>query len=277
MELFKFTPGNSPLLVNVPHAGTYIPPELKSRMTAVADELPDTDWHIDKLYDFAPNMGASMLVATHSRFVIDLNRSPDDKPLYPGQDAEGLCPLGTGRNDSVYKAGMEPDAAEVAERCDTYWRPYHARLRQALDDIKAKHGYALLWDAHSIKSRLPRFFQGKLWDLNFGTNNGKTCAPELEDKLKQIAVSLVGYTHVMNGRYIGGYITRHYGDPANGVQAVQLEQSWATYMQEEPPYAYDNDLARRVRPVLQKFLRTMLNFRPTDGPLGVMALADEEG
>lgn len=277
MDLFKFTPGTTPLLIDVPHAGTHIPDKLKARMTAVADELPDTDWHIDKLYDFAPGMGASMLVATHSRFVIDLNRAPDNASLYPGQDVEGLLPLGTGRRDSVYKTGEEPDADEVAERCDTYWRPYHKRLKEALEEIKAKHGYALLWDAHSIKSRLPRYFNGKLWDLNIGTNHSKSCSPELEDRLKQVAVGLAGYTHIMNGRFVGGYITRHYGDPANGVHAVQLEQSWATYMNEEPPYAYNNDLARRVRPVIQRFLRTMLNFKPSDGMAPALELAHEEG
>ena len=246
-------------------------------MSAVADELPDTDWNVDRLYDFAPAMGAAMLIATHSRFVVDLNRPPDDAKLYPGQDSEGLCPLATGRKDPIYKPGEEPSQDEVGKRCETYWQPFHGKLKETLDEIRAKHGYALLWDAHSIKSRLPRYFNGKLWDLNFGTNHGKTCAPALESRIKEVAVGLVGYTHVLNGRYVGGYITRHYGDPANGVHAMQLEQSWATYMDEEPPYLYNIDLARRVRPVLQRFLRTMLNFNPADGALADLALAHDEG
>ncbi len=262
MDLFKFTPGSTPLLIDVPHAGTHIPDDLAARMTDEALRTPDTDWHIDKLYDFALSMGAAMLTATHSRFVVDLNRAPEDVSLYPGQDVEGLLPLKTGAHEPVYKAGQEPDDAERDHRRDTYHLPYHIKLRDALDAIKAEHGYALLWDAHSIKSELPRYFDGKLWDLNIGTNSGKSCAAPLEASLLEVAEEAKGYTYIMNGRFVGGYITRYYGDPANNVHAVQLELSWAAYMDETYPYGYRDDLAAGIQPVLQRFMQTMLHFRP---------------
>jgi len=230
MELFKFSRGSTPLLIDVPHAGTHIPDDLAARMTPEALRTPDTDWHQDRLYDFAHEMGASMLVATHSRFVVDLNRAPEDINLYPGQDTEGLLPLKTGSNEPLYKPGEEWTEAEKDDRRAVYHAPYHAKLREVLDEIKAEHGYALLWDAHSIKSEIPRYFDGKLWDLNLGTNNGKSCASALQDSLGRIAEGAEGYTQKMNGRYVGGYITRHYGQPTENVHAVQLELSWATYM-----------------------------------------------
>lgn len=262
MDLYRFTPGTTPLLIDVPHCGTHIPDALAARMTDAALKTPDTDWHVDRLYDSALGMGAGMLAATHSRFVIDLNRAPEDVSLYPGQDVEGLLPRKTGANEPVYKPGMEPDDAERDERRATYHAPYHAKLADALAAIKAEHGYALLWDAHSIKSRLPRFFDGQLQDINLGTNGGKSCAPVLQKNLEEVAAEAKGYTAIMNGRFIGGHITRHYGDPANNVHAVQLELSWATYMDEAFPYGYREDLAAGIQPVLQRFMQTMLYFRP---------------
>lgn len=262
MDTFRFTDGPSPLLISVPHAGTHIPDDLRARMTDVADETPDTDWHVDRLYDFAPAMGAAMLVATHSRFVTDLNRGPDDAPLYPGQDAEGLCPLKSGDHRPVYQPGEEPGDNEIADRRETYWRPYHDQLAAALDAIKQRHGFALLWDAHSIKSELPRYFDSKLWDLNLGTGGGTTCDDRLSASIMEVANEAAGFTSILNGRFIGGYITRNYGQPADNIHAIQLEQSWATYMDEQPPYGYREDLAASVRPVLQRFIQTMLAFRP---------------
>lgn len=262
MDLYKFSKGNTPLLIDVPHAGTHIPDNLADRMTPEALRTPDTDWHQDRLYDFAHDMGASMLVATHSRFVVDLNRAPEDVSLYPGQDTEGLLPRKTGANEAIYLEGMEPDDAERDQRRETYHAPYHAKLAEALEDIKAEHGYAMLWDAHSIKSRIPRYFDGKLWDLNIGTNKGASCAPSIEEDLTRIAEAADSYTHKLNGRFIGGHITRHYGNPANSIHAVQLELSWATYMNEEHPYEYRDDLASGIRPVLQEFLKAMLRYKP---------------
>jgi N-formylglutamate deformylase len=188
--------------------------------------LPDTDWHLERLYDFVNDLGASVLVATHSRYVVDLNRPPDNTNLYPGQDTTGIVPLDTFHCEPVYLPGFPPSEEEAAKRIETYWRPYHQRLQQALAEIKAHHGYALLWDAHSIFSVLPRFFKGKLPDLNLGTAHGKSCAPGIGEAL---AKSVEGYRVALNGRFKGGFITRHYGNPANGVHAVQLELSEATY------------------------------------------------
>lgn len=248
---FHFRPGRTPLLVSMPHTGTHIPVELKKRMTAAGLAVPDTDWHLAKLYDFLEEMGASVLIATHSRYVVDLNRPPDNANLYPGQDTTPLVPLDTFHKQPLYRAGKEPGSGEVAERVTTYWQPYHARLAEELARLREKFDYALLWDAHSIFSEVPRFFAGKLTDLNLGTADGKSCAPGIGEALLKKAS---GYTAVLNGRFKGGYITRTYGDPANGVHAVQLELSEATYMDESPPYRFRKPLAERLRPQLRAFI-----------------------
>ena len=253
MELFRYRAGSTPLLVSMPHTGTHVPDWLAPRLSAAARALPDTDWHLERLYDFVGELGASVLVATHSRYVVDLNRPPDNANLYPGKDTTGIVPLDTFHREPLYLPGFPPSEEEVAKRIDTYWRPYHQRLQQALAELKAKHGYALLWDAHSIFSVLPRFFPGKLPDLNLGTADGKSCAPGIGEAL---AKSVEGYSVALNGRFKGGYITRQYGDPANRVHAVQLELSEATYMDEAPPYGFREHLARELR----RQLRTMLEL-----------------
>jgi N-formylglutamate deformylase len=254
MPPYRFVAGRTPLLVSMPHTGTHIPDDLRKRLTAAAAALPDTDWHLERLYDFLEDIGASVLVATHSRYVVDLNRPPDDSNLYPGQDTTGVVPVDTFRKEPLY-AGAEPSAEETAERIQKYWKPYHARLEETLKALKAKHGYALLWDAHSILSEVPRFFQGRLPDFNLGTADGRYCAPGTgEALLKQVEE----YTAVLNGRFKGGYITRRYGDPANGVHAVQLELSEATYMEERSPYRFREDLAARLRPQLRTLLEVFL-------------------
>jgi len=251
MQLFKFRPGSSVLLVSMPHTGTHVPEWLAPRLSAAARPLADTDWHLERLYDFLDELGASVLVATHSRYVVDLNRPPDNTSLYPGQDTTGIVPLDTFHNEPIYLPGFPPSDDEVAKRIETYWRPYHQRLQQALEETKAKHGYALLWDAHSILSQLPRFFKGKLPDLNLGTADGRSCAPGLGEALLQ---SVEGYSAVLNGRFKGGYITRRYGNPASRVHAVQLELSEATYMDERAPYAFRENRAKKLRAQLRTFL-----------------------
>jgi N-formylglutamate deformylase len=255
MELYRFRAGATPLLVSMPHSGTHVPDWLAPRLSAAARTLPDTDWHLERLYDFVDDLGASVLVATHSRYVVDLNRPPHNANLYPGKDTTDIVPLDTFHREPVYLPGFPPSEEEVAKRIETYWRPYHQRLQQALAEIKAQHGYALLWDAHSIFSVLPRFFAGKLPDLNLGTVNGKSCAPGIGEAL---AKSVEGYSVVLNGRFKGGYITRRYGDPANRVHAVQLELSEAIYMDESPPYGFREDLARELRPQLRTLLELLL-------------------
>jgi N-formylglutamate deformylase len=243
----------------MPHAGTHVPEWLAPRLSAAARPLPDTDWHLERLYDFLDEIGASVLVATHSRYVVDLNRPPDNASLYPGQDTTGVVPLDTFHNQPIYLPGFPPSDEEITQRIETYWRPYHGRLQQAIDEIRARHGHVLLWEAHSIFAELPRFFKGKLPDLNLGTADGKSCAPGIGEALLE---SVEGYSAVLNGRFKGGYITRQYGKPAAGVHAVQLELSEATYMHERPPYAWRESRAKKLRPQLRKLLDLFSRVAP---------------
>lgn len=262
---FRFHAGTAPLLLSIPHMGTYIPPSLARRMTAEARAVPDTDWHLDQLYGFARELGASILMATHSRYVVDLNRSPDGASLYPGQSVTGLCPIDTFDDTPLYADGHSPDADEISARVDALWRPYHDQLGAELTRLRERHGCAVLWDAHSIRSVLPRFFAGKLPDFNLGTAGGASCAPSLADALLNIAQSVPGHSAVLNGRFKGGYITRHYGDPAERILAVQLELTQCSYMQESPPYAYLTERASRIQPHLQRLLVAALAFANTLG------------
>lgn len=251
MTPFKFRAGRSPLLVSMPHTGTCVPPEIEERLTPAARALPDTDWHLERLYDFLGELGASVLVATHSRYVVDLNRPPDNANLYPGQDTTPLVPIDTFHKEPLYRRGEEPKESEIVERIEQYWKPYHAQLAAALAALKEKHGYALLWDAHSILSVVPRFFEGTLTDLNLGTADARACGAGIGEGLM---TKVSGYSAVLNGRFKGGYITRRYGAPAAGVHAVQLELSEATYMDEAPPFRFDEERAKRLRPQLRALL-----------------------
>jgi len=262
MDPFRFSPGAAPLLVSMPHVGTHVPEAIAARMTEPALALADTDWHVDRLYNFLGDLGASVIAATHSRYVIDLNRDPEGTPLYPGASETELCPTTSFAQEAIYLKGGAPDAAEVARRRGTVWQPYHDRVRQELAAIKARHGLALLWDAHSIRSRVPRFFEGRLPDLNLGSGGGVTAAPELIERVAETARSAAteGYSHAVDGRFKGGYITRAYGKPEGGTHALQLELSQITYMDENPPYGFREDLAAEVRPVLRRLLETALTW-----------------
>ncbi|NMG46238.1 N-formylglutamate deformylase [Aromatoleum toluvorans] len=257
IQLFNLEKGSLPLLVSVPHCGTFVPEPIRSRLTPAAQQQPDADWHLERLYAFVTRMGGSLLTATHSRYVIDLNRPPDDASLYPGQTTTGLCPGETFRGDPVYKADGDVDAAEKSERRRIYWEPYHNALQDELARLKQRHGHVLLWEAHSIASLLPRLFDGRLPDLNFGTLEGKTCSPAIRAVIEE-AVKDYGYSWVFNGRFKGGYITRHYGAPDTGVHAVQLEMSQAVYMDESYPFAYEDELAAKVERVLSDLLERSL-------------------
>ncbi len=258
MDPLRFRPGRTPLLVSMPHAGTHLPEAFAARMTRAALRLPDTDWHLEALYDFLDDLGASVLVATHSRYVIDLNRPPDDTNLYPGQDTTGLVPLDTFAREPLYQSGAAPDPTDVAARVARFWRPYHDLLAATLERLRGEHGYALLWDAHSIASHVPRFFTGRLPDFNLGTADGAACAPAVQAAVAGVAQAAAGYSTAVNGRFKGGYITRTYGRPAERVHAVQLELSQRTYMDEAPPYWFRHDLARGLRSHLRAMLETML-------------------
>ncbi len=251
-ELFRFVAGRAPLLVTIPHAGTHVPAAFAARMTAAGAALPDTDWHVDRLYDFLDEVGASVLIATHARSVIDLNRPPDGSNLYPGRPTPELVPLRTFAGEPIWREGEAPDAAEVEARLQRYWRPFHARLAAALDELRARHGRAYLWDAHSIRAEVPRLFEGRLPDLNLGTAGGTTCAPELATRLLAIARGSK-FSAVLNGRFQGGYIVRRYGDPPRGVHAVQLELAQATHLDEDAPRLCD-ERAARLRPVLRQLV-----------------------
>ncbi len=257
---FVFHAGTEPLLVSMPHMGTYLPPALASRLTDEARRVPDTDWHMDRLYAFAKDMGASILMATHSRYVVDLNRPSDNTSLYPGQSVTGLCPLDTFNDTPLYREGMVPDAAEMSARVSTFWQPYHDQLRIELARLRQQHGIAMLWDAHSIRSVLPRFFEGKLPDFNLGTAEGASCDPALATTLLGIAQSIPGHSAVLNGRFKGGYITRHYGRPADGTHAVQLELALCSYMQESGDFEFVPEHAERIQPHLRRLLDAVLAY-----------------
>jgi N-formylglutamate deformylase len=259
MEIYRFHRGASPLVVSMPHIGTHVPDDIAARLTDEALQLPDTDWHLDRLYDFLQELNATVLMATHSRFVIDLNRPPDDANLYPGQDTTGLVPIDMGDRARIYR-GAPPDDLEVDARRAAFWKPYHDKLAATLEEVRGAHGFALLWDAHSIKSVLPRFFAGQLPDLNLGTADGGSCGAGLGERLLAVAAAAPAYSSVLNGRYKGGYITRRYGRPGERIHAVQLELSWRTYMNETHPFAFRDDLAAGVRPTLRRMLEAMLDW-----------------
>jgi N-formylglutamate deformylase len=260
MQVRKLMRGSTPLLISIPHMGTFLPPDIKRRMTPEALKLPDTDWNVDKLYWFAVEMGASILMATHSRYVIDLNRPPDDQALYAGQVKTGLCPLETFAGEKIYKTGEEPDNIEKLNRVGAYWMPYHETLQEELARIKKEFGYAILYDAHSIKSEVPRLFDGRLPDLNLGSAKGASCAKGMDEAALK-AASGSGYSAVLNGRFVGGYITRHYGQPEKNIHALQMELAEINYMDESYPFHYDEKKAQKLQKVLKIVLDSLLTWK----------------
>ena len=257
MTVFTLHEGDAPLLVSLPHDGSEIPPALAARMTEGACRAPDTDWHVSRLYAFARELGASVLVPRHSRYVVDLNRPPDDASLYPGQNTTGLCPAVRFSGEPVYREGEAPDPAEVAARVERYWRPYHGALEAELRRLRARHGRVVLWEGHSIRGECPFLFEGRLPDLNLGTADGRSCAPALQERLAAVLRGQQRYDWVVNGRFKGGYITRHYGDPARGIDAVQLEISQRIYMH-EGSFAWDESRARDTQDMLRALLGAAL-------------------
>lgn len=260
---FTLHRGTSALLVSMPHIGTEIAPELQHAYVPRALAVEDTDWHLARLYDFLPALGASVLTPRYSRYVIDLNRPPDNQNLYPGQDTTGLCPVDTFDKTPIYADSDLPDDDEVIARRDALWHPYHQQLLAELERLQGAHGTVVLWDAHSIRSVLPRFFEGKLPDLNLGTANGASCDPVLTQTLLGIGEAATGYNAVLNGRYKGGHITRQYGRPAHGVHAVQLEMTQCTYMQETLPFDYLPERAAGIQPHLRRMIEAALAFAQT--------------
>jgi N-formylglutamate deformylase len=259
-SLYRFTVGEVPVLVSVPHAGMYIPAAIASTMTPEALRVEDTDWFVDTLYDVAPSLGIGLLTATHSRYVIDLNRAPDNVSLYPGRSVTELVPTTTFANEPIYRPDQIPDAVEIANRIELYWQPYHRALRHELDRLAAKFGVAVLWDGHSIRSIVPRFFSGVLTDMNFGTAKGAAAGASLVAAVRRAASAAGRFSAVWDGRFIGGYITRTYGKPAAGIHAIQLEMTWRSYMLEQAPYALAPDRAAKARAYIVACLRAARNW-----------------
>jgi N-formylglutamate deformylase len=259
---YTLHPGPSPLLISMPHVGTQLPADQRSRYWPRALEVEDTDWFLDRLYSFAGDLGATLLVPRYSRYLVDLNRAPDNAPLYPGQNNTELCPTRHFSGDSLYPPGQAPDEAEVQRRVATYWQPYHQALQAQLQRIKSAHGHAVLFDAHSIHSTLPWLFDGTLPHMNLGTASGTSCAPSLQQAVAAVFAAQTDYSHVLNGRFKGGYITRQYGQPANGVHALQLEMTFSAYMEERAPMRWHPQRAAAVTPVLHHLVQTFLRWRP---------------
>ena len=258
--VFTLHRGTAPLLLSLPHVGTELPEALRARLVDRALAVEDTDWHLERLYAFARSLGASVLVPRHSRFLVDLNRPPENVPMYPGANNTGLCPITFFTGEPIYRDGQAPDASEMADRVARYWQPYHDALAGELARLRSAHANVVLFDGHSIKSVLPWLFDGQLPDLNLGTASGQSCAPALRDALGQVLSSQSAYTQVVDGRFKGGYITRHYGQPEVGIHAVQLEMCWRCYMDEAPPYAWSETRAAQVQPLLLQLVQAMLRF-----------------
>lgn len=257
MSGFSLQRGSVPLLVSLPHDGTELPAALAARMTPAARALPDTDWFVSRLYAVARELGASVLKPSWSRYVVDLNRPPDGAALYPGRFETGICPLRTFAGEPIYGAGNDPDTAEIAARVAQYWQPYHAALAAELERLQAAHGRVLLWDGHSIRGELPQLFPGALPDLNLGTADGASCGSGLALALAHTLAAQSAYTFVINGRFKGGYITRHYGRPDQGIHAVQLELAQRTYLDEATAH-WDAARATALQGLLRRLLETGL-------------------
>ena len=257
MNVVEVVRGASPVIVALPHAGTWIPDDVAEHLNTEGRKLRDTDWHVDALYDgLLPDV--TTIRACFHRYCIDANRDPSGRSLYPGQRTTDLVPRTDFDMRPIWREGAEPDASTTAARLLAFHRPYHQALEAEIDRVRGRHGVAVLFDAHSIRSRCPALFDGVLPDLNVGTDGGVTCEAAIEAAVMGACVAARGYTNVLNGRFRGGWTTRHYGRPADGVHAVQLEIAQSTYLAtESEPFEYDAGKARRLRPYLEAMLRAL--------------------
>ncbi|GHE88452.1 N-formylglutamate deformylase [Thalassotalea profundi] len=259
-DVYTLIKGTVPLLISMPHNGQLIPADIAKNMTNKAKAVHDTDWYKDKLYDFAKSLGAYILIPNYSRYVIDLNRDPNGVDLYPGANSTELCPTTAFDLSPLYIEGKTPSQSEITKRIGQYWQPYHDAIQTTLAEIKQQHSRAVLLEAHSILSKVPRFFEGQLPDFNFGTASGKSCSEQLLTHITELDFS--PYTMVTNGRFKGGYITRAYGDPANDIHAVQLELSQRTYL-DENNFEYLDDMANQVKPKLKNLVQLLISYAQT--------------
>lgn len=253
MDTFTLHRGRAPLLVSLPHDASAIPDAVAVFMTPAAQRSPDTDWHVGRLYDFARDLGASVLLPHWSRYVVDLNRPPDGHALYPGQSETRLVPTTMFDGEPIYLDGQSPSDANVAARATDYWQPYHAALAAELQRLRVRHGRVVLWDGHSIRSQVPMFFDGQLPDFNIGTAAGESCSAGLQRRVMRVLQGQSRYSHVLNGRFKGGFITRHYGRPDSGIDAVQLELAQLNYM-DEASLEYLPEHAQPVQALIRSLL-----------------------
>lgn len=257
---YSLTSGSIGVLISMPHNGQLIPQSIIDTMTASGHNVADTDWYMDKLYNFAATMGIYTLTPKYSRYVIDLNRNPNGEALYSGADNTELCPTTAFDLSPLYLENQTPNSTEIKARIESYWQPYHHALSNTLLTLKQKYNKVVLLDAHSILSEVPRFFEGKLPDFNFGTADGLSCDKALLESVQNLDLS--PYSKICNGRFKGGYITRAYGDPANNIHAIQLELSQCTYM-DEPSNHYNEQKAEQVIKQLKKFVECLADFSKT--------------
>ena len=254
MNVYTITEGDSPIILGQPHGGTHLPDEIYTRLNRRGQGLDDTDWHINRLYD-GLLAEATVVQSNIHRYVIDANRDPSGVSLYPGQDTTTLCPTTDFDGKPIWASGQEPSEDEIQSRCKTFHAPYHAALTEQIARVQAIHGVAILFDCHSIRSNIPFLFDGTLPVFCIGTNNGDTCTAAIETATQGHCAKADGYDMVTNGRFKGGWTTRHYGQPATGVHAIQMELAQRTYMHEVAPWAYAVDRADRLRPVLAGILQ----------------------
>ena len=249
--------GDGPLLLTQPHGGLEIPDAIAARLNQRGRARADTDWHIGRLYHGLAATATVVSTPLH-RYVIDANRDPADRPLYPGQNTTGLCPTTTFDGDPIYRGGQAPDAAEIRERQRLYHQPYHDAVSGEIERILGRHGYAILYDCHSIRSQISFLFDGRLPDFNIGSNDGASCDAAIEAEVAAACEAAPGFSSVLNGRFKGGWTTRHYGDPGRGIHALQMELAQRCYMAESAPFAYDERKAERLRVILAEILNRLV-------------------
>lgn len=260
MTIYDFHRGTTPLLISIPHAGTQVPAAMLQRFSSIACELPDTDWYVDQLYEFARGMGASIIKANYSRYVVDLNRAANSAALYASSPTSPVCPTLTFSGAAIYERGDMPDELEIRERVEGYWQPYHHCIAEELSRIRSAHGMALLWDAHSIASEVPELFPGELPEFNLGTRDAASCPNEVAESLLRLVQADGKYSAVLNGRFKGGYITLAYGKPADQIYAVQLELAQRTYMNEALVAPWEPVRARSAARLIEQLLMQYLSF-----------------
>lgn len=252
--------GDGPVILGLPHSGTFLPPDIKARLNPRGQMLADTDWHVDRLYEDLL-AGVTIVRANFHRYVIDANRPPDGASLYPGQNTTGLVPVTDFDGEPIW--AEPPDADDIAQRRELFHTPYHSALTAETDRVRAQHGVAILYDCHSIRSHIPYLFEGVLPDFNIGTAGGMSCDPRVDAATVDACAKAKGYSHVVNGRFKGGWTTRHYGRPGDGLHAIQMELAQSTHLESEAvPFAYSEEKAARLRPVLAEVLGRLAALAP---------------